>query len=35
MPSWSYGMVKALERLLSPLNRWIGMFETILIEKAT
>jgi SAM-dependent methyltransferase len=35
MPSWSYGMVKALERLLTPLNRWIGMFETIVIEKAT
>jgi SAM-dependent methyltransferase len=34
MPSWSYGMVKTLEWLLTPLNRWIGMFETIVIEKA-
>ena len=35
MPSWSYGVVKAFERLLTPLNRWIGMFETIVVEKAT
>ena len=32
-PSWSYCMVNGLEALLSPLNRWIGMFETIVVEK--
>lgn len=32
-PSWSYGIVKGMERLLSPLNRRIGMFETIVLEK--
>jgi SAM-dependent methyltransferase len=32
-PSWSYCMVSGLEALLSPFNRWIGMFETIVLEK--
>lgn len=34
-PSFSYGMVKGLEILLGPFNRWIGMFETIVLEKQT
>jgi len=33
LPSWSYCMVKTLEFVLSPLNRHIGMFETIVLEK--
>jgi SAM-dependent methyltransferase len=32
-PSWSYCMVKGFENLLYPLNRWIGMFETIVLQK--
>lgn len=32
-PSWSYCMVKAVEWILSSLNRQIGMFETIVLEK--
>ena len=34
-PSWTYGMVKGIETILSPLNRWIGMFETIVLEKTS
>lgn len=34
-PSWSYCIVKGLETLLIPLNRWIGMFETIVVRKRT
>ncbi len=32
-PSWSYCMVKGLEWLFCPFNRWTGMFETIVLEK--
>lgn len=32
-PSWSYSTVTGLEFILSPLNRGIGMFETIILEK--
>lgn len=33
VPSFQYGFVKFLEVCLSPLNRWVGMFETIVLEK--
>ena len=32
-PIWIYSSVKALEWLLSPLNRWIGMFMTVELRK--
>lgn len=32
-PSFSYDLIKGLETLLSPLNRYLGMFLTIEIEK--
>jgi SAM-dependent methyltransferase len=32
-PTWSYTIVKWLEFLLWPFNRWIGPFETIIVEK--
>lgn len=32
-PSWSYFLVKGFEFLLWPLNRWLGMFETIVLKK--
>ena len=32
-PSWCYGLVKAIEYVLSPLNNWLGMFQTIELEK--
>jgi SAM-dependent methyltransferase len=34
-PSWCYGLVKAVEYVLSPLNNWLGMFQTIELEKTT
>jgi SAM-dependent methyltransferase len=33
-PSFTYPFVKALEYLLSPFNDWLGMFQTIELEKA-
>ncbi|MGA2915010.1 MAG: methyltransferase domain-containing protein [Sedimentisphaerales bacterium] len=33
VPSFMYGFVKFLEICLSPFNKWIGMFETIVLEK--
>ena len=32
-PAWSYCLVQGLEHLLWPFHRWIGMFETIVIQK--
>jgi len=33
LPSWSFPLGKGFELLLSPLNRWLGMFYTIEIQK--
>jgi len=33
VPSCTYPLVKAVEYLLSPLNNWLGMFQTIELEK--
>jgi SAM-dependent methyltransferase len=33
VPSFTYPFVKAVEYLLSPLNNWLGMFQTIKLEK--
>jgi len=33
VPSFSYPFVKAVEYLLSPFNGWVGMFQTIELEK--
>ena len=33
LPSFTYGAVKAMERVLSPLKNILGMFQTIEIEK--
>jgi SAM-dependent methyltransferase len=33
VPSFTYPMVKVIEYLLSPLNNWLGMFQTIELEK--
>lgn len=33
VPSFTYTLVKAVECLLSPLNNWLGMFQTIGLEK--
>jgi SAM-dependent methyltransferase len=33
-PGWSYCLIQGLELLLLPFNRWIGMFETIVVEKS-
>jgi len=33
LPGWTFEFCRGLERLLSPLNRQIGMFQTIVIEK--
>jgi SAM-dependent methyltransferase len=33
LPSWSYPAIKLLEWILSPWNRYIGMFMTIELEK--
>lgn len=33
VPQWSFGLVRATELLLSPLNKWFSMFVTIVIEK--
>lgn len=35
LPSFTYDIVKGIEILLSPLNRYIGMFMTIEIEKVS
>lgn len=34
LPSSAYGIVEAAEALISPLNKYLGMFQTIEIEKA-
>jgi len=33
LPSFMYGFVSFLEICLRPFNKWIGMFETIVLEK--
>lgn len=33
LPGYLYGLVVFLERILSPLNPWIGMFQVIELEK--
>ena len=33
LPSFSYSLIKAIEFILAPLNRYIGMFSTIEIQK--
>ena len=33
VPSFMYGFVKFTENCLSPFNKWLGMFETIVLEK--
>jgi SAM-dependent methyltransferase len=33
VPSFTYPFVKAVEYLLAPLNNWLGMFQTIELEK--
>jgi hypothetical protein len=32
-PDWSYSLVNAMEWLLSPLDRWLGMFMQIVIRR--
>ena len=34
LPSFCYSLIKAIEFILVPLNRYIGMFSTIELEKA-
>ncbi|MHC4575296.1 MAG: class I SAM-dependent methyltransferase [Planctomycetota bacterium] len=34
VPSFTYPLVKAIEYMLSPANNWLGMFQTIELEKA-
>lgn len=34
VPRWSYDLVRGVEKALSPLNRWLGMFMTVVIEKS-
>ena len=33
VPTWSYPIIKMAEYLFSPLNRFMGMFYSITIEK--
>jgi len=33
LPAWSYKIIRALEILLTPLNRYISMFMTVELEK--
>jgi SAM-dependent methyltransferase len=33
VPSFMYGFVKFLEICLSPFNKWLGMFETVILER--
>ena len=33
VPSFTYQLVKAAEFALSPVNNWLGMFQTIVLEK--
>ena len=35
LPSFTYNVVKGIEMILSPLNRYLGMFLTIEIEKVS
>lgn len=32
LPGWAFGPVRALERLLAPLHRWLAMFMTVELE---
>ncbi|HCF27104.1 MAG TPA: hypothetical protein DEV81_07845 [Cyanobacteria bacterium UBA11049] len=33
LPSWTYPVIRFLEKLLSPLNQYLGMFMTVELEK--
>ena len=33
VPSFTYPVIKAMEYVLSPINDWLGMFQTIELEK--
>ena len=33
VPTFAYGPVTAVERLLSPIGRFVGMFQTIVLER--
>ena len=33
VPSWSFGIIRGIEKLLSPFSKYIGMFVTIVVEK--
>jgi SAM-dependent methyltransferase len=33
LPTWTYGLVVGLERLLAPLHDWTGLFQTIELRK--
>jgi SAM-dependent methyltransferase len=33
LPSFAYPLIKAIEYALSPINNWLGMFQTIELEK--
>ncbi len=33
VPAFMYGFVKLLEVCLRPFNKWLGMFETVVLEK--
>ena len=33
LPSFTYPLIKAIEYALSPVNDWVGMFQTIELEK--
>jgi len=32
LPSFTYDLVKVVEAALYPLNRWLGMFQTIELQ---
>jgi len=33
VPDWSFGVLTWCERMLAPLNRWLGMFMTVHVRK--
>jgi SAM-dependent methyltransferase len=33
VPSFTYPLIKAIEYILSPINNWLGMFQTIELQK--
>lgn len=35
VPDWSFNFFAKIEQIISPLNRMIGMFQTIVVEKET